>query len=78
MVLFKLSFRLLCLEKNLGADPMTDEDTLAGFIRWCGKNYPADRNIRIAPTLPPVEELKQAVEVLCTCIKLAALEKLGI
>ena len=39
---------------------------------------PADRNIRIAPTLPPVEELKQAVEVLCTCIKLAALEKLGI
>jgi len=39
---------------------------------------PADRNIRIAPTLPPVEELKQAVEVLCTCLKLAALEKLGI
>ena len=39
---------------------------------------PADRNIRIAPTLPPVEELKQAVDVLCTCLKLAALEKLGI
>lgn len=38
---------LLCLEKNLGADPMTDEDTLAGFIRWCGKNYPADRNILV-------------------------------
>ena len=39
---------------------------------------PADRNIRIAPTLPPVEELKQAVDVLCTCLKLATLEKLGI
>ena len=39
---------------------------------------PADRNIRIAPTLPPVEELKQAVDVLCTCLKLATLEKLGV
>ena len=41
-------------------------------------NDPRDRNIRIAPTLPPVEELKQAVDVLCTCIKLATLEKLGV
>ncbi len=39
---------------------------------------PADSNIRIAPTLPPVEELEQAVEVFCCCLKLAALEKLGI
>ncbi len=39
---------------------------------------PRDRNIRIAPTLPPVEELTQAVEVLCTCLKMATLEKLGI
>lgn len=37
---------------------------------------PQDSNIRIAPSLPPVEELKQAMEVFCTCIKLAALEKL--
>ena len=39
---------------------------------------PRDRNIRIAPTLPPVGELTQAVEVLCTCLKMATLEKLGI
>jgi len=39
-------------------------------------NDPRDRNIRIAPSLPPVEELEMAIEVFCTCLKLAALEKL--
>ena len=28
-------------------------------------------------SLPPVEELEAAIEVLCTCLKLAALERLG-
>ena len=37
---------------------------------------PEDSNIRIAPSLPPVEELQKAMEVFCTCLKLAALEKL--
>lgn len=37
---------------------------------------PNDSNIRIAPSLPPVEELTQAMEVFTTCLKLAALEKL--
>ncbi len=37
---------------------------------------PNDSNIRIAPSLPPVEELKQAMDVFCICLKLAALEKL--
>lgn len=37
---------------------------------------PDDCNIRIAPSLPPVEELQQAMEVFCVCLKLAALEKL--
>lgn len=37
---------------------------------------PNDSNIRIAPSLPPVEELEKAMEVLCICLKLAALEKL--
>lgn len=39
---------------------------------------PADSNIRIAPSLPPVAELEQAAQVLCTCLRLAALEKLGV
>lgn len=37
---------------------------------------PNDSNLRIAPSLPPVEELEKAMEVLCTCLKLSALEKL--
>ncbi len=37
---------------------------------------PQDSNLRIAPSLPPVEELEKAMEVLCVCLKLAALEKL--
>ncbi len=37
---------------------------------------PNDSNIRIAPSLPPVEELNKAMEVFCICVKLAALEKL--
>ena len=36
---------------------------------------PADSNIRVAPSLPPVEELAQAMEVFCCCMKLAALEQ---
>ena len=37
---------------------------------------PEDSMIRIAPSLPPVEELEKAMEIFCTCLKLAALEKM--
>lgn len=37
---------------------------------------PDDSNIRIAPSYPDVDELKKAVELLCICVKLAAVEKL--
>lgn len=37
---------------------------------------PNDSNIRIAPSLPPVEELSKAMDVFCICLKMAALEKL--
>ena len=40
------------------------------------RNDPHDSNLRIAPSLPPVKELEKAMEVLCTCLKYAALEKL--
>lgn len=36
---------------------------------------PEDRNIRIAPSLPPVEELEQAIAVFCLCLRQAALEQ---
>ena len=51
--------------------------TGAGATFPYGKD-PADSNIRIAPSLPPVEELEQAIAVLCVCLKMAALEKLGV
>ena len=36
---------------------------------------PRDRHLRIAPTYPSFEELTQAIEVLCLCVKAAAMEK---
>ncbi len=39
-------------------------------------NDPNDSNIRIAPSFPPEEELKEAMQLLCICIVLAATEKL--
>ena len=37
---------------------------------------PEDKNIRIAPSFPTVSELEEGMKVLCTCVKLAAAEKL--
>ncbi len=51
------------------------EMTPAGATYPYGKD-PDDSNLRIAPSLPPVEELEKAMDVFCTSLKLAALEKL--
>ena len=48
--------------------------TGAGATFPYGKD-PQDSNIRIAPSLPPVAELEDAMDVFCTCLKLAALEQ---
>mgnify|MGYP000742177546 CR=1 FL=1 len=40
------------------------------------KKDPEDSAIRIAPSYPPIEELAQAMEVFCLCVRLAAVEKL--
>ena len=37
---------------------------------------PEDSNLRIAPSMPPLEELRDAMDVFTVCLKLAALEKL--
>ena len=49
--------------------------TNAGATFPYGKD-PQDSNMRVAPSLPPIEQLQQAMEVYCTSLKLAALRKL--
>lgn len=72
---------------SLDAMPGTAKRTLqlcaqAGVVMTpAGATYPYgidpnDSSIRIAPSFPPVEELRQAMAVFCLCLKLAACEKL--
>lgn len=49
--------------------------TKAGATYPYGKD-PRDRNIRIAPTFPSIEELEKAIEVLCLCVQLVSIEKI--
>ena len=62
--------RVVALAKEAGV-------TMTGAgATWPYKNDPQDSNIRIAPTLPPLEELDQALDIFVVCVKLAAVEKL--
>ncbi len=49
--------------------------TGAGATFPYGKD-PNDSNIRIAPSYPPIDELRQAIEVFCVCLKLASVRKM--
>lgn len=49
--------------------------TPAGATYPYGKD-PDDKNIRIAPSFPSLEDLKKATEILCLSVKLASVEKL--
>ncbi len=57
------------LAKTLGVTLTNVGDTFP-----YGKD-PLDRNLRIAPSFPEIEELTKATEALCLCAKLAAVEK---
>lgn len=62
--------RTVGLAKNAGV-------TMTGAgATWPYKQDPRDTNIRIAPTLPPMSELEQAMEVFVCCVKLASVEAL--
>ena len=60
------------------------EELCAGagmILTKVGATYPYgydenDRNIRIAPSFPPVDEIEKAASVLCVSVRYAALEKL--
>jgi DNA-binding transcriptional MocR family regulator len=39
------------------------------------KNDPRDTNIRLAPTLPSIQEIQQAMEIVCLCVEIAESEK---
>ncbi|MBN1220333.1 MAG: aminotransferase class I/II-fold pyridoxal phosphate-dependent enzyme [Anaerolineae bacterium] len=41
------------------------------------KKDPRDRNIRLAPTFPPIEDIRLAIEVLATCTQLVSIDKLA-
>lgn len=49
--------------------------TGAGATYPYGKD-PEDKNIRIAPTFPSRDELCKAVDILCLCVEISAIEKL--
>ena len=40
-------------------------------------NDPFDHHIRIAPSYPSLPDVEIAAKLFCTCLKLAALEKLS-
>ncbi len=62
--------RIVSLAKEAGV-------TMTGAgATYSYKNDPKDSNIRIAPTLPPLDELEAAMKVFVCCVKLAAVEKL--
>ena len=61
--------RTLALCKELGVT-MTN----AGATYPYGQD-PFDSNIRIAPSVPSLDELKEAVSVLCLCLRYTALEQ---
>lgn len=41
------------------------------------KTDPQDRNIRIAPSFPPLEDIQNAMELVAICIQLVSLEKIS-
>lgn len=50
-------------------------------LTGAGATYPygvdkEDKNIRLAPSMPPLDDLRQAAELFCLCVKLASVEKL--
>ena len=70
-VLDNCATKVVAMAKNAGVVL-----TAAGATFPYG-NDPRDRNIRIAPSLPSVTEIEQAMEILSVCIQLVSIEVLS-
>ena len=75
-------FRFEDCKADCGVPDMTIEEAAEAGVKLTAagatfpyKNDPKDTNIRLAPTLPSVEEIKQAMEIVCLCVELAEAEK---
>ena len=67
--------------------PESLEANRSGLAGWAGVKLtpagaafpygadPADRNIRLAPSFPPLAEVEAATEVFVTCVELASARK---
>ena len=75
------AFIFLLGEKNFQDITVTELCKKAGVVltpagsTFPYKNDPEDKNLRIAPSYPTVEDMEKAMEVLCLCVKIAAAEK---
>ncbi len=66
-----------CAAKVVGmADAAGVKLTKAGATYPLGKD-PRDRNIRLAPSFPPLEQVRQAMELVTICVEIAALEQVS-
>jgi DNA-binding transcriptional MocR family regulator len=63
--------RVVALAKDLGIAMVPAGNTFPY------RKDPRDRNIRIAPTCPPLEEVRTAAEGVALCVLLAASEKMA-
>ena len=75
---------------NLGTEPYTiaPGERVAQLCKDCGLTLtgagsaypyhkdPDDAHLRIAPTYPSLDEVETASDLLCVCVRLAAVEKL--
>lgn len=64
------------------SDVVALADAVGVKLRAAGATFPygrdpRNRNLRIAPTLPPLEQIQVAMEVVAVCVQLASLRKLG-
>ena len=49
--------------------------TPAGATYPYGRD-PEDKNIRIAPSYPPLDELKEAAEIFTICVRIVSIDKI--